>query len=224
MTNNCDAQGTDFWQDPLQMSPIDKDNKADAIAGEIVIKMLRQTSLGTLGLCVGGILTLMGFVAYATDNATLNLVGFFYGIPILLGGLALKASELKPIRLSQPTPPSVLKLREQQATPTQDQIRKDVMRYRYGQQAHLDSSLESLGLSPTDEERPVLTGLQETEVDGAYTLVLEFNSPLIPFDTWQQKREKVEKFFGPGIRVDLAQPDEDRVDISLIAVPQEVSS
>lgn len=186
--------------------------------------MLRQTSLGTLGLSVGGILALMGFVAYATGNATLNLVGFFYGIPILLGGLALKASELKPIRLSQPTSPSVLKLRELQATSTQNQIRKDVTRYRYGQTAHLDSSLESLGLSPTDEERPVIVGLRETEVDGAYTLVLEFESPLIPFETWQQKQEKIEKFFGPGVRVDLSQPDESRVDVAIIATPQAVMS
>jgi hypothetical protein len=186
--------------------------------------MLRQTSLGTLGLFIGGLLTLTGFVAYASDNATLNLVGFFYGVPILLGGLALKASELKPIRFSQPTTASVLNLREHKATSTQNQIRKDVMRYRYGQEAHLDSSLESIGLSPTDEERPVLTGLRETEIDGAYTLVLEFNSPLIAFETWQQKREKIEKFFGPGIRVDLMQPDEDRVDVALIATLQEASS
>ena len=186
--------------------------------------MLRQTSLGTLGLWVGGTLTITGFVAYATDNATLNLVGFFYGIPLLLGGLALKASELKPVQLSEPTPPSVLKLREQEATSTQNQIRQDVMRYRYGQRAHLDSSLESLGLSPTDEESPVLTGLRETEVDGAYTLVLEFDSPLIAFDTWQQKREKIEKFFGPGVRVDLTQSDENRVDVALIAIPQQATS
>ncbi len=186
--------------------------------------MLGQTSLGTLGLCVGGLLTLTGFVAYAAENATLNLIGFFYGIPILLGGLALKAAELKPVRFSQPTEPSVLKLREQQATSTQNQIRKDVMRYRYGQRAHLDSSLESLRLSPTDEERPELTGLRETEVDGAYTIVLEFDSPLIPFETWQQKREKIEKFFGPGIRVDLTQLDEDRVEVALIATPQATPS
>ncbi len=47
--------------------------------------MLRQTSLGMLGLSVGGILTLVGFVAYFTNQATLNLAGFFYGIPLLLG-------------------------------------------------------------------------------------------------------------------------------------------
>lgn len=186
--------------------------------------MLRQTSLGTLGLSIGGILALMGFVAYATDNPTLNLVGFFYGIPLFLGGLALKASELKPIPLSQPTPASVLKLRELQATSTQNQIRQDVTRYRYGQKAHLDSSLESLKLSPSDEERPLLVGLRETEVDGAYTLVLEFESPLIPIETWQQKREKIEKFFGPGIRVNVTQSEEDQVDVALIATPQATSS
>jgi uncharacterized Tic20 family protein len=41
------------------------------------MNMLRQISLGAVGLVVGGILTLVGFVAYATDNPTLNLVGFF---------------------------------------------------------------------------------------------------------------------------------------------------
>jgi len=182
--------------------------------------MLRQTSLGTLGLFIGGLLTIIGFIAYATENATLNLVGFFYGIPILLGGLALKAAELKPIPVSQSTPPSVVKLREAQSTFTQNQIRQDVTRYRYGQEAHLDSSLKSLGLSPTNEERPVLTSLREIETDGAYTLVLEFNSPLIPFETWQEKRDKIEKFFGPGIRVDLTQHEEGCVHLALIATPE----
>ncbi|MGQ4647023.1 DUF2854 domain-containing protein [Lyngbya aestuarii] len=186
--------------------------------------MLPRTSLGTLGLGVGGVLTIIGFVAYATANATLNLAGFFYGIPLLLGGLALKASELKPVPLSEPTPPAVLALRQQQATSTQNQIREDVMRYRYGQEAHLDSSLESLGLSPTDEERPMLTSLRETEVDGAYALILEFESPLISFETWQEKREKIEKFFGPGIQVDLTQPEESLVEVALITAAKETSS
>ncbi len=70
--------------------------------------MLRQISLGTLGLTVGSILTIVGFVAYAANNATLNLVGFFYGFPLLLGGLALKANEIKPIPFSQATTPTVL--------------------------------------------------------------------------------------------------------------------
>lgn len=181
--------------------------------------MLRQISLGVLGLSVGGILTVIGFGAYFSGNATLNLVGFFYGIPLLLGGLALKAAELKPVVFSQPTPPTVLALREQQATSTQTQIRKDVTRYRYGQAAHLDSSLSHLGLRPTDEERPVLVGLRETETDGAYTLVLEFESPFIPLETWQKKQEKMTAFFGPGVTVRIHQPGPDRIDLALISTP-----
>ncbi|HBE18070.1 MAG TPA: hypothetical protein DEG17_08230 [Cyanobacteria bacterium UBA11149] len=180
--------------------------------------MLRQISLSMLGLSVGGFLAIIGFVAYATENATLNLVGFFYGIPLVLGGLALKASELKPVPFSQPTSPLVLKLREETATPTQNQIRLDVTRYRYGQKAHLDEALERLGLSPSDEERPILNSLREIETDGVYGLVLEFSSPLITLDMWREKRQKIEKFFGPGIRVDLSQPEAEKIDVALIAM------
>ena len=183
--------------------------------------MLRQTSLGTLGLTVGGILTVIGFVAYfALDNATLNLVGFFYGIPLLLGGLALKAAELEPAPYTQPTPPEVLALRDRQATSTQNQIRQDVTRYRYGQPAHLDTSLEALGLSPTDEERPMLTGIREVDTDGAYTLVLEFDSPMIPAAIWQQKQEKMTTFFGPGVQVTLNSLPDDRLEVALIATSE----
>jgi len=183
--------------------------------------MLRQTSLGTLGLTVGGILTIIGFVAYfVLDNATLNLVGFFYGIPLLLGGLALKAAELEPVPFTQPTAPEIVALRDRQATTTQNQIRKDVTRYRYGQPAHLDSSLEALGLSPTDEERPELIGIREGATDGAYTLVLEFDSPMISADVWQQKQEKLTTFFGPGVNVTLNPLPDDRIEVALIASPQ----
>ena len=183
--------------------------------------MLRQTSLGSLGLWIGSLLTLVGFAAYFSDNATLNLAGFFYGIPLLLGGLALKASELKPVPYTQPTPANVETLRENLATKTQNQIRKDVTRYRYGQQAHLDDTLERLGLSPTDEERPVLQGLKEAEVAGSYALILEFDSPFISLETWQQKQEKIEKFFGPGVRVEFTQPSAKQIDLALIATPKE---
>ncbi|UBF26905.1 DUF2854 domain-containing protein [Kovacikia minuta CCNUW1] len=179
--------------------------------------MLRQTSLAMLGLIVGGSLTLIGFVAYFTDQATLNLAGFFYGIPLLLGGLALKAAELLPAPFIQPTSAAVLNLREQQATATQNQVRKDVTRYRYGQKAHLDSSLSFLGLSPMDEQRPVLVGVKEEETNGAYTLLLRFDSPQIPLDVWQQKQEKMTNYFGPGIRVEISQPEDEIIDLSLIA-------
>lgn len=180
--------------------------------------MLSKISLASVGLVVGLSLTIMGFIAYATQSATLNLAGFFYGIPVLLGGLALKAAELKPIPFSEPTPENILVLREKQATATQNQLRKDVTRYRYGQEAHLDDSLQRLGLSPTDEERPLLMSIKETEIDGNYTLIFEFDSPLISFDIWQEKTEKIEKFFGPGIKVQLSQKEDQKIDLALVAL------
>ncbi|MFN6538360.1 MAG: DUF2854 domain-containing protein [Nostoc sp. EkiNYC01] len=183
--------------------------------------MLRQISLGTLGLTIGSILTIIGFVAYAANNATLNLVGFFYGIPLLLGGLALKANEIKPIPFSQPTSPSTLILREQQATVTQNKIRKDITRYCYGQDAHFDTTLAFLGLSPSDEERPTVTGLRETEVNGSYALILEFDSPLIPIDLWQKKQEKMTNYFGPGVEIQITQPSENKIEVALINTKKE---
>ncbi|MGB3297117.1 MAG: DUF2854 domain-containing protein [Phormidesmis sp.] len=179
--------------------------------------MLRKIPLGTVLLVVGGILTLLGFVAYAQENATLNLVGFFYGVPILLGGLALRAAELVPVPYTQPPSEAVIAARTQ-ATQTQEQVRKDVTRYRYGQEAHLDDTLERLGLSPNDTQRPVLAGLHEEQRDGAYTLVLEFDSPYVPFEKWQQQQPKIETFFGPGIVAEVSQPAEKKVELAMKAV------
>jgi hypothetical protein len=178
--------------------------------------MLGRINLSLVLLAVGGVLTIIGFVAYFQDNSTLNLVGFFYGIPILLGGLALRAAELEPAPFTQPTSPAVLQLRAEQATPTQNQVRLDVTRYRYGQEAHLDVALQKLGLSPSGQECPELTGLHETEIDGNYALVLEFASDTVPFSNWVDKQSKIEAFFGPGVRADLSQPSHDRVNLALV--------
>lgn len=178
--------------------------------------MFGKTSLGSILLVVGGILTVVGFVAYFQDNPTLNLAGFFYGIPVLLGGLALRAAELRPVPYSEPVSPAVLKLREEQATPTQNQVRKDVTRFRYGQEAHLDEALERLGLGGQEPAR--LVGIRETEMGGAYALVLEFDSESIPVTVWQEKQGRLEKFFGPNVRAEIRQPQENRVELALITL------
>ena len=180
------------------------------------MSFLTKIRLSMLGLVVGGILTIVGIAAYVIGNATLNLAGFFYGIPVFLGGLALKAAELRPVPFSEETSLDILKLREEQATSTQNQIRKNVTRYRYGQEAHLDESLQRLGLSPTDEERPILYSLKETAIEDKYTLILEFYSPLIALETWLEKQDKITRFFGPDIRVEIEETEENKINLSLI--------
>jgi len=181
--------------------------------------MFGRYSLGKIGLTVGGILTLVGFAAYFTDRPTLNLIGFFYGIPVLLGGLALIAAELPPVPYSKETPSDVLALREQQATETQGKILKDVTRYRYGQSTHLESSLEALKLGDTDDDLPILMAVREEAIAGAYALVLEFDSEYVDYDVWKNKHEKLERFFGPDIRIELEQPETHRVDLKIISQP-----
>jgi len=180
--------------------------------------MLRQFPLSLLGLSAGGILTVIGIVAYIADYATLNLVGFFYGIPLLLGGLALKTAELKPVPYSQPPAEKVIALRSQQATATQNKVRQDVTGYRYGQNLHLDSTLTYLGLGKRDEEKPLLKGVREEEIEGAYALVLEFDSPRFALDVWQQKQPDLERYFGPGIQAKISAPKEGFIEIALIAL------
>jgi Protein of unknown function (DUF2854) len=186
------------------------------ILANYLTDMLPKISLANLALIVGGILAAVGFAAYFSDQPTLNLAGFFYGIPLLLGGLALKAAELEPIPFAEPTSGEVLTLREQQATETQNQVRKDVTRFRYGQTAHLDDALERLGLAPTDEERPILRGLREVDVDGAYGLILEFHSPLMSIEIWEEKQKKIATFFGPGLHAKVSQTAEDKIELALI--------
>jgi hypothetical protein len=186
------------------------------------MSLLRRIPLGPTLISIGALLTLIGFGAYAVDNATLNLVGFFYGVPLLLGGLALKSAELRPVPLADPEE-AMLSLRQQQETPTLKQIRQDLTRFRYGQEAHLDLALEKLGLSPTDEERPVVKGLREEESNGAYALILEFYSPLIPVETWQEKQDKITRFFGPGIHTRIVAINEEELELALV-VGEQVSS
>lgn len=178
--------------------------------------MLRRIPLATSALVLGLGLSALGIIAYITDNATLNLAGFFYGIPLVLIGLALKTAELKPIP-SLPTSEEVVALRKKKATPTLQKLLRDVTSYRYGQEAHLEEALKKLGLSPSPAKRPVLTKIEEREVDGNYALILYFHSPFISLDGWLDKQEKIAKFFGPGITVSITPgATEEEIKVSLI--------
>ena len=64
----------------------------------------------------------------------------------------------------------------------------------------------------------MVTGLRETSLDGAYCLILEFDSPLVPLDKWLEKQEKMTKYFAPNVHVKITQPDEDKIELELITI------
>jgi hypothetical protein len=185
--------------------------------------ILQRIPLALVAIIVGGILTVVGLAAYALDYATLNLAGFFYGIPLFLGGLAFRVTEIKPVPIVTAATPEIDALRPSQATETQQKILQSVTIYRYGQKAHMDDVLSHLGLSPIEKQRPTLVGIREGIVDSAYALVLMFESDFVPYEEWQKRETKMNAFFGPGVRVALANPEEGYVQLSLISTPEVVA-
>jgi hypothetical protein len=146
----------------------------------------------------------IGWIGYATGNPNLSLPTIFYGIPILLGGLALKSSELPPAELLSPASEAVA-LRQAAASQTLRKLVKDVTRWRYGQKAHLESSLEALKLWDEDAP-PQLLSVAEQAVDGRYSLALRFRTEGVPFERWQEKQERLGRFFDKGLQARLSQP------------------
>ena len=166
--------------------------------------MLSIASPGSLVTIAGASLSVIGWIGYATGNPNLSLPTIFYGIPILLGGLALKSSELPPAELL-PAAAEAIALRQQPASQTLRKLVKDVTRWRYGQKAHLESSLEALKLWDEDAP-PQLLSVAELAVDGRYSLALRFCTEGVPFERWQEKQERLGRFFDKGLQARLSQP------------------
>lgn len=160
-------------------------------------------SPGSLVTFAGAALTVIGSLAYVTDHPNLSLPTIFYGIPILLGGLALKSSELPPpVRLTSP-----VQMKELRNAPGSESLRKlltDVCRWRYGQKAHLESSLEALKLWD-EQDPPQLLSVEELALADGYGLRLTFGQGAVPFPRWEASQGRLGRFFGSGLQAQLAQ-------------------
>ncbi|MCP9840095.1 DUF2854 domain-containing protein [Synechococcus sp. J7-Johnson] len=172
------------------------------------------TSPGSLLTILGAALTVIGSIAYVTDSPNISLAGVFYGVPVLLGGLALKSSELPPAQRLTPTA-ELRQLREQPESEPLRKLLKDVTRWRYGQKAHLESSLEALKLWNEDAP-PELLSVAERDVEGGYGLVLHFRCHGVPPERWQAKQERLGRFFGPGLRAELRLISATELELSLL--------
>ncbi|MFM1799746.1 MAG: hypothetical protein RLZZ117_2024 [Cyanobacteriota bacterium] len=175
--------------------------------------MQRLLSPGTLVTLAGVALTVVGSLAYVTDHPNLSLPTIFYGIPIFLGGLALKSSELPPPE--RLTPPALF--REARESPASEPLRKllaDVSRWRYGQKAHLESSLEALKLWD-EQEPPALLSVEELSFPEGYGLRLCFSIGAVSLSRWQACQERLGRFFGPGLLAELTPLENNRLALTL---------
>jgi hypothetical protein len=177
-------------------------------------------SPGSLVTIAGASLSVIGWVGYATGNPNLSLPTIFYGIPILLAGLALKSSELPPPQ--RPVPPSQLRaLREQPASEPLRKLLADVCRWRYGQKAHLESSLEVLKLWD-DDAPPQLLAVEELDCGGSYGLRLRFSLGAVPLQRWQAQQQRLGRFFGSTLRAEIEPIGTAQLDLRLLPLQPEV--
>ncbi len=145
-------------------------------------------SPGNLITIAGAVLTVIGTIAYLTGAANLSVPTLFYGFPIFLGGLALKTSELPPAKRINPA--SEFEDLRKDAPPELSKLIGDVTRWRYGQKAHLESSLEVLKLWDEDNP-PQLLEIEEMKTNRGYELRMRFQLAGVPLNLWQEKKERL---------------------------------
>jgi len=166
---------------------------------------LRGFSLATLFLLGGAFLILFSAADYAvfgtSGGSGISTLTIIYAFPVLLLGFALAYAELKPVEVE--TLPDSEGLFDKLATPTLKKVLSDVTRHRYGDDAHLDSSLKALGLVPPGSgkypqlKKVIISRSKDDELE--FTML--FESKDVPFTTWRDPIKLVasDRFFGPGV-------------------------
>jgi len=135
--------------------------------------------------------------------------------------LGATLSELPPARWL--TPPEALRgLRQLESSAELRRLLGDVTHCRYGQKAHLESSLEALKLWDNDNP-PQLESVEELNRDG-YGLRLHFALSAVAFDRWEERRERLGRFFGSGLRAKLHPCVAAHLDLDLVPAAADYSS
>ena len=173
---------------------------------------IRGFSLGNLVILSGILVTVLSFAEYLNesggDGLNVSGLGFVYGIPIFLAGAALKYAEIEPVPCF--STPAGEKAYESKATEIIQKIKQDVTRHRYGDEAHLDTTVKKLGLVVPGKAYPQLQELREEATeDGELAFTIVWQSLDTPYKMWADERrvKKYETFFGPGVNAECVKID-----------------
>jgi hypothetical protein len=84
-----------------------------------------------------------------------------------------------------------------------------VTRHRYGDEAHLDTTVKKLGLVVPGKAYPQLQELNEANVNGELVFTMVWQSLDTPYKMWADERrvKKYETFFGPGVTAEVVKID-----------------
>jgi len=172
---------------------------------------IRGFSLGNLIILAGVAITVLSFSEYLSDGGSEGLnvsgLGFVYGIPVFLAGAALKYAEIEPVPCySTPASEGIF---DRKATEIITKIKQDVTRHRYGDEAHLDTTVKKLGLVVPGKAYPQLRELRQEVEDGELAFTMVWQSLDTPYKMWadEKRRKKYETFFGPGVGAEVVKID-----------------
>jgi Protein of unknown function (DUF2854) len=176
---------------------------------------IRGFSLGNSVMGAGLLVTLASFAEYlgtgtegSDGGLSISGLGFVYGIPIFLAGAALKYAEIDPVpvRIQSSLAEAAY---EKYATETMKKIVQDVTRHRYGDEAHLDTTVKKLGLVVPGKAYPQLQELRYDGDDKKFALTLVWQSLDTPYKMWADERriQKYDTFFGPGVYAEVVKID-----------------
>ncbi|KAI3879400.1 hypothetical protein MKX03_004100 [Papaver bracteatum] len=184
---------------------------------------LAKVSFGVIGLGLGVSLLSYGFGAYFNilPGSEWSAIMLTYGFPLAIIGMALKYAELKPVPCI--TYSDAEALREKCATEILKQVRNDVIRFRYGDEQHLDEALKRIfqygqGGGIARRSAPILQKIrEEVTEDGKYSLVLVFQAKSLELSDFEKRQAKFASFFGPGIRAEIRKDENDLYEVYLIS-------
>lgn len=189
---------------------------------------LRGFSLPLVVFSIGTLLTASSFAGFflndgGSDGAVSSL-GFVYGIPVFLIGLSLWYAEIKPVQVVSSAEGDAAW--EKYSTDTFTKIKQDVTRHRYGDDAHLDSTLTALGLRLPQKKYPRMQSIiQEQAENGQLSFTMTFQSAETPYKVWAnpERVRRYSKFFGPNVRAEVYKVDAKQriVALKLTTIPAE---
>lgn len=173
---------------------------------------IRGFSLGNLVTFLGLAITVLSFAEYlgtaGNDGPTLSGLGFVYGIPVFLAGAALKYAEIEPVPCF--SAPGAEPVAEAKGTEIIKKIKQDVTRHRYGDEAHLDTTVKKLGLVVPGKAYPQLMELrEEVTPEGELAFTMVWQSLDTPYKMWaeEKRRKRYETFFGPDVGAEVVKID-----------------
>ncbi len=174
--------------------------------------MKKQFSPASIVSFVGALLAVTGLVSFFNDATNLSVPTFFYGVPILLIGLAMKNSELAPAKsLISESELNKLKINDRQ-----DLINliAEVTRFRYGQRVHLETSLQALKL--WDEKKPPkLLEISLLEIENNFAIKMKFESKGVTLKEWEEKKDRLGRFFSKNLNADISSSNPEEINLEL---------